>query len=181
MENAGHGQQRRNTVTLVRWSKKPGDDPLIKFVLFSILGLILCLISMIFMPGLRNFGAVVFFTIILPAILTLPVVSSQRSYLQELTRTVNDTIAELTGTPNGQLSVRQFRHLVKSGEQLPLLVNGVPGLNLQVGRAQTLQKNAPQKWLAILTVATPENGTASFDRLLAAAIDARPETPNARE
>lgn len=179
MENAGHGQPGRNTVTLVRWSRKPSEDPLIKLLLFSILGLILCLISMIFMPLLRNFGAVIFFTIILPAILTLPVVSSQRSFLQELTRTVNDTIAELTGTPNGQLSVRQFRHLVKSGEQLPLLVNGVPGLNLQVGRAQTL--HAPQKWLAILTVATPENGTASFDRLLAAAIDARPETPNARD
>jgi hypothetical protein len=181
MEKAAHGQPGRNTVTLVRWSRKPSEDPLIKLLLFSILGLILCLISMIFMPGLRNFGAVVFFTIILPAILTVPVVSSQRSYTQELTRTVNDTIAELTGTPNGQLSVRQFRHLVKSGEQLSLLVNGVPGLNLQVGRAPTLQKNAPQKWLAILTVTTPENGTASFDRLLAAAIDARPGTPKARE
>jgi hypothetical protein len=181
MEKAAHGQPGRNTVTLVRWSRKPGEDPLIKLLLFSILGLILCLISMIFMPGLRNFGAVIFFTIILPAILTVPVVSSQRSYLRELTRTVNDTIAELTGTLHGQLSVRQFRHLVKSGEQLPLLVNGVPGLNLQVGRAVTLQKNAPQKWLAVLTVATPENGTASFDRLLAAAIDARPQTPNARE
>jgi hypothetical protein len=181
MEKGAHRQPGRNTVTLVRWSRKPSEDPLIKLLLFSILGLILCLISMIFMPGLRNFGAVVFFTIILPAILTVPVVSSQRSYMQELTRTVNDTIAELTGTPNGQLSVRQFRHLVKSGEQLSLLVNGVPGLNLHVGRALTLQKNSPQKWLAVLTVTTPENGTASFDRLLAAAIDARTETPNARQ
>jgi hypothetical protein len=181
MEKAAHGQPGRNTVTLVRWSRKPGEDPLIKLVLFSILGLILCLISMIFMPGLRNLGAVIFFTIILPAILTVPVVSSQRSYTQELTRTVNDTIAELAGTPNSQLSARQFRYLVKSGEQLPLLVNGVPGLNLHVGRAATLQKNSPQKWLAVLTVTIPENGTASFDRLLAAAIDASPHTPNARE
>ena len=179
MENAGHGQQRRNTVTLVRWSKKPGEDPLIKFLLFSILGLVLCLISMIFMPGLRNLGAVALFTIILPAILTVPVVSSQRSFMQGLTRTVNDTIAEVTGTPNCQLSVRRFRQLVKSGGQLSLLVNGAPGLNLHVERALTLQKNAPEKWLAVLTVIPPENGTASFDRLLAAAIDARPETLSA--
>ena len=179
MENAGHGQQRRNTVTLVRWSKKPGEDPLIKFVLFSILGLILCLISMIFMPGLRNLGAVALFTIILPAILTIPVLSSERSFMQGLTRTVNDTIAEVAGTPNCQLSVRRFRQLVKSGEQVSLLVNGVPGLNLHVERALTLQKEAAQKWLAVLTVVPPENGTASFDRLLAAAIDARPETLSA--
>lgn len=179
MEKAGHGQPRRNTVTLVRWSKKPGEDPLIKFVLFSILGLILCLISMIFMPILRNFGAIALFTVILPAILTVPVVSSQRSFMQALTRTVNDTIHEVTGTPDGQLSVRHFRQLVKSGEQLPLLVNGVPGLNLHVERALTVQKNAPEKWLVVFTVIPPEHGTASFDRLLTAAIDARPETPRA--
>lgn len=119
MENTVQGQPRRNTVTLVRWSKKPGEDPFIKFVLFSILGLILCLISMIFMPFLRNFGAVALFTVILPAILTVPVVSSQRSFMQGLTRTVNDTIVEVTGTRKVQLSVRRFRQLVKSGEQLP--------------------------------------------------------------
>jgi hypothetical protein len=179
MENAGHAQPRSNTVTLVRWSKKPGEDPLIKLVLFSMLGLILCLISMIFMPGLRNFGAVALFAVILPVILTVPVVSRQRSFMQELTRTVNDTIVEVTGTPEGRLPVRQFRHLVKSGEQLPLLVNGVPGLNLQVERAATLQKNTPENWLAVFTVIPPENGTASFDRVLAAALHARPGTPGA--
>lgn len=173
MENTVHGQPRRNTVTLVRWSKKPGEDPFIKFVLFSILGLILCLISMIFMPFLRNFGAVALFTVILPAILTVPVVSSQRSFMQGLTRTVNDTIVEVTGTRKVQLSVRRFRQLVKSGEQLPLLVNGVPGLNLHVERAVTLEKNAPEKWLAVFTVTPPENATASFDRLLAAATGGR--------
>jgi hypothetical protein len=69
--------------------------------------------------------------------------------------------------------------MVKSGEQLPLLVNGVPGLNLQVERASTPKKNAPGKWRAVFTVIPPENGTASFDRLLAAAIDAGPGTSNA--
>ena len=78
-----------------------------------------------------------------------------------------------------QLSVRYFRQLIKSGEQLSLLVNGVPGLNLHVERASTLQKNASEKWLVVFTVIPPENGTASFDRLLAAAINARPETPSA--
>lgn len=93
--------------------------------------------------------------------------------MQGLTRTVNDTIVEVTGTRKVQLSVRRFRQLVKSGEQLPLLVNGVPGLNLHVERAVTLEKNAPEKWLAVFTVTPPENATASFDRLLAAATGGR--------
>jgi hypothetical protein len=63
--------------------------------------------------------------------------------------------------------------MTKSGEQLPLLVSGLPGLNLHVARASTLERNAPEKWVAVFTVVPPENGTASFDRLVAAAVDAR--------
>jgi uncharacterized protein (DUF58 family) len=179
MDNSAHDQPGKNTVTLVRWSKKPGDDPIVRFVLLSIIGLILCLFSMIFMPGLRNFGAIALFTVIFPAILTVPAVSSQRSYMRGLTKRVNDTIVEVTGTPSDRVSVRQFRQLVRSGQQLPLLVNGVPGLNLHVERASTLEKNAAGKWLVVFTVIPPENGTASFDRLLAAAVNARPEAPSA--
>jgi hypothetical protein len=172
MENSVQGQPRRNSVTLVRWSKKPGEDPLIRFLMFSILGLILCLVSMIYMPGLRSFGAVALFSTIFAAILTAPTVSGQRSLMQGLTKRVNDTIVEVTGAPGDQLSVRQFRQLIKTGERLSLLVNGVPGLNLQVERATTLEKNAPEKWRVVCTVIPPENGTASFDRLLAAAVQA---------
>ncbi|MBO1266457.1 hypothetical protein [Arthrobacter cavernae] len=179
MENSAHDQPRRNTVTLVRWSKKPGEDPIIKFIMFSVLGLILCLFLMIFMPGLRSFGAVALFTAIFAAILTVPTASGRRSFMRGLTKRVNDTIGEVTGNPHDQLSVRQFRQLVKSGEQLPLIVNGVPGLNLHVERASTLEKNAPEKWFVVFTIIPPENGPASFDRLLAAAIGARPETPGA--
>jgi hypothetical protein len=178
MHNSAHDQPRKNTVALVRWSKKPGET-FINFVIFSILGLILCLVLMVFIPGLRSFGAFAMFTAVFAGILTIPTVSSQRSFMRGLTTRVNDTIVEVTSTPGDQLSVRQFRQMVKSGEQLPLLVNGVPGLSLQVERASTPKKNSPEKWRAVFTVIPPENGTASFDRLLAAAIDAGPGTTDA--
>ena len=169
MDNSVHHQPGRNAVTLVRWSRSAGQDPFVKLVLFTILGLTLCLFLMIFLPGLRSFGALASFTAIFAVILTAPTVSSQRRFTQGLTKRVNDAILEVTSRPGDQLSVKQFRHLVKSGEQLPLPVSGVPGLHLHVERAPVLEKNAPAKWCAVLTVIPPENGTGSFDRLVAAA------------
>lgn len=165
---------RRNTVAIVRWSRKPGDNPVTRFIALSIFGLILCLFLMIFLPFVRNWGCVALFTIIVPALLTAHAASGRRDYMRGLVKRVNDTVAEVTNTPGDQLSVTEFQHLVKTGEQRPLLVSGVPGLSLQVHRMATAQKDAPWKWLAVLTVVPPENGTESFDRLVAAAIDAGP-------
>ncbi|MGY2746297.1 hypothetical protein ACQCSU_03085 [Pseudarthrobacter sp. O4] len=178
MEISRRDQPRKDTVALVRWSKKPGENPVIKFIMSSLFGLILCLILMIILPSLRSFGAVVLFTFFFAALLTAPTVSAQRRFRRGLTKRINDTIAEVTSRPGDQLSVKQFRHMAKSGEKLPLLVSGVPGLNLHVARASTLEKNAPEKWIAVFTVVPPENGTASFDRLVAAAINAGPGTTN---
>ncbi|UVJ40372.1 hypothetical protein [Arthrobacter sp. CJ23] len=175
MESSARDQPLRNTVTLVRWSRNPGKDPMIKFVVFSILGLILGLILMLFMPGLRNAGAVALFTALFAAILTIPAVNGQRNVMRGLTKKVNDTILEVTGSSADQLSVRDFRQRAKSGEQLPLLVNGVPGLHLQVKRTPSLENDALENWFVVFSVIPPKNGTASFDRLLAAALDARPE------
>lgn len=176
MANSALDQPGENTVTLVRWSKKPGRNPFIRFVMLSIFGVILCLILMIFLPGLRSFGAVAFFTVAFAAIFTTPAVSSQRSYMRGLTRRVNDAVLEVTGNPGDQLSVKQFRGMMKSGGQLSLPVSGVPGLNLRVARAPRLEKEAPEQWLVVFTVIPPEDGTASFDRLVAAAIAADPES-----
>jgi hypothetical protein len=174
MEISRRDQPRKDTVALVRWSKKPGENPVFKFILSSIFGLILCLFLMIFLPFLRSFGAMVLFTFFFAALLTVRTVSAQRRFMRGLTKRVNDTLAEVTSSPGDQLSVKQFRHMTKSGERIPLLVSGVPGLNLHVARASTLERNAPEKWVAVFTVVPPENGTASFDRLVAAAVDAGP-------
>ncbi|MDR7081003.1 hypothetical protein J2X01_000272 [Arthrobacter ginsengisoli] len=172
MERPLHAQPHKSTVALVRWSKKPGENPVIRFIILTVFGLILCLFLMIFMPGLRSGGAVALFTVSFAALLTIPAVSGQRTFMRGLTQRVNDTIAEVSDSPGDQLSVGEFRRLIKSGEPLPLLVGGVPGLSLHVERVATAEENAPQKWLAVFTVVPPENGAASFDRLVAAAIDA---------
>ncbi|HSO89965.1 MAG TPA: hypothetical protein VLR70_02330 [Arthrobacter sp.] len=167
---------RQGTVALVRWSKKPGENPVVGFVMFSVFALILCLILMIFISGLRSFGAVVLFTVTVAAMLTGPAVSRQRAFMTGLTQRVNATIAEVTGTVGDQLSVKEFRRMIRSGEPLSLLVGGVPGLNLHVERVAPGEANAPEKWFAVFTVVPPEIGTASFDRLLAAASGAHPGT-----
>jgi uncharacterized protein (DUF58 family) len=168
MKNLALNQPGKGTVTLVRWQKKP--DPIIRFILLSILGLFLGLVLMMFMPFLQSFGAIALFTVMFAAIFTAPAVSDERSFVTGLTKRVNDTIVEVTGSPGDQLSVRQFRQLVKSGDHVPLLVNGVPGLNLHVERASLLELSGPARWRAVFTVIPPENGTDSFDRLLSAAI-----------
>lgn len=86
----------------------------------------------------------------------------------QLRKRVNDAIVEVTGTPVDQLSVQQFRHLVKTREHVPLPVRGVPGLSLHVQRAPVVEGNAPEKWSAVFTVNPPDSGTGSFDRLAAA-------------
>jgi hypothetical protein len=181
MEKPVPGQSPRNSVTLVRWTKKPGQDPVARFVLFSIVGLLLCLVLMAFLPGLRSFGAVALFTAFFAVILTAPTVSSQRGFTQGLTRRVNETIVEVTGMSGDRLSVKQFRGLVKSGERLYLPVSGVQGLSLHVERAPILEKNAPEKFSAVFTVIPPDNGTASFDRLVAAAIGPGPGSSTSTE
>lgn len=143
---------------------------------FSVFALILCLILMIFIHGLRSLGAVVLFTVTVAALMTGPTVSRQREFMTGLTRRVNDTIAEVTGSAGDRLSVREFRRMVRTGESLPLLVSEVPGLNLHVARVATAEENAPAKWSAVFTMVPPEIGTASFDRLVASARGAHPGT-----
>ena len=171
MGNSPLHEPRKNTVAIVRWSTKPANNPVTRFVVFGICVFALCLILLMFIPVLRSFGAVVLFTVFFAALITIPTISDQRRIFQGLTKRVNDTIAEVTNTPGDQLSVKEFRHIVKSGERLPLLVSGVPGLYFHVERVATPGKNTSERWLAVLTVIPPENGTASFDRLVAAAID----------
>ena len=169
-------QPRKDAVAVVRWSKKPGESPAGRFFKFSVFGLILCLLLMTILPGFRSFGALALFTAFFATLFTVPAVQRRRDFMRGLTKRVNDTVAEVTNAPGDRLSVKEFERMVKSGEQRPLLVNGVPGLNLHVERIATPEKVVPEKWLAVITVVPPESGTDSFDRLVAAAIDAGPAT-----
>ncbi|MFE4080739.1 hypothetical protein [Paenarthrobacter sp. YIM B13468] len=159
-----------DVVEVVRWTRKPGDKPIIKFVTFSILAVVLWLILMIFMPALRSVGPASIFTAGFAAILTIPTVAAQRSLLRGLAKRINDTLTELTGSSDDKITTKQLRKLIKSGEQLPLLINGIPGLRLHVKRVASAKEDGSEKLLAVITVAPVSSGTASFDRLLEAAL-----------
>lgn len=159
-----------DAVEIVRWMRKPGDKPIIKFVTFSILAVILWLVLMIFMAALRSFIPAAIFTAVFAAILTIPTVAAQRSLMRGLAKRINDTLAELTGSSDDTVSTKQLRKLITSGEQLPLLINGVPGLRLHVKRVASAKEDGSEKLLAVITVAPVSSGTASFDRLLEAAL-----------
>ncbi|MCT9869827.1 hypothetical protein [Paenarthrobacter aurescens] len=163
----------QNVVTVVWWERKPGDNPAIKFVIFSVLGVMVGLIMMVFLTALRNVGAMALFTVIFAGILTVPAVVARRSFMRGLTTRINDTITEVTGGAGVGLSAKQLRHLATSGEALPLLVCGMPGLRLHVQRVLAVPDDAPEKWQAVITAVPPRAGLASFDRLLDATLKVR--------
>lgn len=185
MANSKPERRVISSFTSQQWSGRPGQDAFAMFIGSGVIGLVLCLILMIFAPGLRSFGATTVFTALFAVGLTTLSVASkasnERAFLHGVTAEVNDTILKLTGNPNDCLSVEDFRALIESGKRLPLLVNGVAGLDLSVVRKRPpvarepvikREENVITTTRVVITVTPPDYGITSFDRLLAAAIDA---------
>jgi hypothetical protein len=172
--------------TSEQWSGQPAKDAGNMFVGCAVIGAVLCLVLMIFIPGLRSGGAFTLFTGVFALVFTTLAIkgkaSAERRFLEGLTGTVNDVIAGLTGNIANQLSVKQFRSLIETGKPLSILVNGVPGLELVAIREQppAQVRNAVIKrvdnvvWTTriAITATSPDYGITSFDRLLAAAASA---------
>lgn len=175
-----------SSFTSEQWSGRPAKDGGNMFVGFVVIGAVLGLILMIFVPGLRGGGALPLFTAAFAVIFTVLAIrgkaSAERKFLEGLTATVNDIIVGLTGNIAHQLSADQFRALIEGGKPVPLLVNGVPGLELQ---AITEKPPVPARNPAVkpvtgvaqttriaISATPPDYGITSFDRLLAAAAEA---------
>lgn len=105
----------------------------------------------------------------------------RRKFADDLINDVNETIIGLTGDATAGLSRKTFESLCSSGGRIPLPVNGVPGLELNV----ISDRPAGERIAAIARVdetlrtshvtvfaTPPDYGTASFDRLLQATLDA---------
>ncbi|MGO4146504.1 hypothetical protein AB4Y77_15610 [Paenarthrobacter sp. YAF11_1] len=173
MKDSSQPRSPKDAVTVVHWERKPGDEPVIKFMIFSVLGVLLGLVLMVFLPAFRSIGALALFTVVFAALLTIPVIAAQRTFMRGVAKRVNDTIDEVTGSSRHGLSPKQLNRLIKSGESWPLMVSGVPGLRLQVQRVLARDEGAPEKWRAVITAVPPRNGMSSFDRLLEAAVSSR--------
>lgn len=105
----------------------------------------------------------------------------RRKFSDDLIADVNETIIGLTGDAAAGLSRKTFESLCSSGGRIPLPVNGVPGLELGVisdrpageRMAAMIRVDETLRTSHVTVFATPPDyGTASFDRLLQATLDA---------
>ena len=169
--------------TSKEWTGSPADGAGAMFGGFSIIGFVLCLILMLFVPGLRDVGATMLFVGSFASAFTVLSVlgkgSSERAFLERLTATVNEVILELTADRTKQLSTDELRSLLVDGGSLPLLVNGVSGLHLKVipEPSPKPKQNAKPKTDVVTTTriviaaTPPDYGIGSFDRLLETATN----------
>lgn len=127
-----------------QWTGKLGSE--VFWILFGsgVVGFLVSLIMMIFVPSLRDFGAVALFTalfaISFTAILVAARSSSEQAFLRKFTSAVNETIADLSGSAKDQLSVELSRNMIEGGGRLPISVNGVPGLEIEAVRGQDVNR-----------------------------------------
>jgi hypothetical protein len=177
MPNPRIEQRELCSFTSQEWTGRPASGAGPMFVGFSVIAFVLCLILMLFFPGLRDPGATALFVGVFAttfsALVILGKSSRERAFLLGLTATANAVLLELTAAEPRQLSAKEFRLLLVRGTSLPLSVNGVSGLNLGVLREPPPQpKKNPNPEIDVVTTRVviaatpPDYGISSFDRLL---------------
>ena len=178
--------------TSEQWSGRPAQDGGSMFIGCAVIGAVLCLVLMIFVPGLRSGGAFTLFTAAFAIVFTVLLIgrkaSAERKFLEDLTDAVNETIVGLTGNVGDRLSAQQFKALIEYSKPLRLLVNGVPGLELQAISDQQpvpvrnpvvkRTDNVVRTTRIVITVTPPDYGITSFNHLLAAAVEAGEDNGN---
>lgn len=162
-----------NSPTPERWtlagfnSEQWHDRPRIFSVFFvtAFIGFVISLFFLLLIPGLRGpTGLLLFvstFATICTAVLVAAQLTVEEAFLSRFTARVNRILLELTGSRSDALTARQVKALIENGQVLPLLVNGVPGLDLRFTRGQPWDKGSADEPEPIRKVFTAE-------RLLAA-------------
>jgi hypothetical protein len=164
--------------TSKQWSGRPAEGSGATFGGFSVIGFVICLLLMTITPALRDVGATMLFVAGFATAFTVLAIigrrSSERAFLQRLTGTVNEVILELTADRKNQLSPDELRSFLVDGCNLPLLVNGVSGLDLKAVRQPSPKPKQNAKAKAevatttriVIAATPPDYGLRSFDRLL---------------
>jgi hypothetical protein len=171
--------------TSEQWDGQPGKGGCSMFIGSVILGYILAVILMIFIPPLREGSAATVLALIIGIIITWSGISGtsskQKAFLRNRLNKINDTVLGITGNPNDRLSTSDLRSLIERQRSRPLLVNGVPGVELRAvqskapGPTRTVQvKGKPAQYQTepvitttiLIEMTAPDLGLASFDRLL---------------
>lgn len=147
-----------------QWSGQPARDCGYLFFGAGFCTWLLCLVLMIFIEPLRNFGVMVIVCTLVATVLTVYIIAgnvkSEKIFLSGLTETINEQILEMTGDPTARITVSKFRQLIDFGYSMPLKINGMPGLDLKVTGDRSKGRQV------IATVSAPDYGLDSFDVLL---------------
>ncbi|ALV40612.1 hypothetical protein AU252_05030 [Pseudarthrobacter sulfonivorans] len=162
------------------WTGRPDDGAGALFGKLSVVGLALCFLLMLLIPGLRDVSALVLFVATFATTFTalsiLARSSRERAFLQGVTASVNEVLHELSVDSAAQLGADDLRLLLVTGKTRPLSVNGVAGLELKVIRntspkpskhAKPIMKPITTTYV-VLAATPPDYGVESFDRLLEA-------------
>lgn len=186
MQNPSSERRILTSFTSEQWNGRPGTGGCSMFIGSVIIGYILALILMIFIPPLRNGSAATIFAFIVGIIITWAGIGSnaslQKSFLRDRLDKINDTVFGITGDPNDRLSASDLRSLIEKQRSRPLLVNGVPGIELRsiqntppapAPRPSVKVKGKPvqnqPKPIVTTTIfiymTAPDLGLTSFDRL----------------
>lgn len=185
MQQANSAQRILASFTSDQWNGQPGKGGCGMFIGSVILGYILAVILMIFIPPLRDGSAATVFAFIVGIVITWAGIGSgaslQRAFLRDLLAKVNETVLGITGNPNDRLSASDLRSLIERQRSRSLLVNGVPGVELRAvqsktpGPTRTVQvKGRPAQYQTdpiitttiLIEMTAPDLGLDSFDRLL---------------
>ncbi|WP_248762105.1 hypothetical protein [Pseudarthrobacter sp. SSS035] len=162
------------------WTGRPDDGAGALFGKLSVVGLALCFLLMLLIPGLRDVSAVVLFVAMFATTFTalsiLARSSRERAFLQGVTASVNEVLHELSVGSGAQLGADDLRLLLVTGKTRPLSVNGVAGLELKVIRNTSPKPSKHPKPImkpitttyVVLAATPPDYGVESFDRLLEA-------------
>lgn len=147
-----------------QWAGQPAKDAGYLFFGAGFLTWLLCLLLMIFIEPLRNFGVTVLVCTLVATLFTIWVITStvkrEKTFLSGLTETINEQILEMTGDPTARITVSRFRQMIDLGFSHSLKINGVPGLDLKAAGERFKERQV------VATVTAPDYGLESFDVLL---------------
>lgn len=162
------------------WTGRPDDGAGALLGKLSVMGLALCFLLMLLIPGLRDVPAVALFVAMFATTFTVLSIlaksSRERAFLQGVTASVNDVLHELSVGSAAGLGADDLRLLLVNGGTRPLSVNGVAGLELKIIRSTSPKASLHAKPIlkpvtttyVVLAATPPDYGVESFDRLLEA-------------
>lgn len=172
------------TFTSAQWDVRGNPKPVNVFAAFGGKRLWVGLIVFVILVNLVGFPLALIGLALMGLVMlmmrTTGRASPQQQFVNDLMADVNDCVVDLTGNKNHRLTVKDLVALRESGEDMPLHVSGVSGLSLRVvsdgpsqERIAAIARVADGVWTTrvFVSATAPDYGTASFDRLLKAALE----------